>query len=267
MARRPAAAAAPPAPKPAAPRSALRENFEAIALAALFALFVRTFIAQPYKIPSGSMEENLLIGDHLVVNKILLGSAPGPDGFTPFCQRAPRRGDVVIFRPPNGDESDYIKRVIGLPGETLTLAYTPARNGVRVSINGTPLAENYELAKGGPVTEEPNALWTCLYDRLRQPPEADTLRHPDWMIRTVHLGPDEYWMMGDNRNNSEDSRFWGPVKAERLRGRAWFVYWSFDTKDLPPEARNLGEQVHLYLHILLRFLADSRWSRTLHLIR
>jgi len=246
-------------------KSGLRENFEAIAVAALFALFVRAYIAQPYKIPSGSMLENLLIGDHLVVNKVVFGdgaSSEGP-GWAP-TQRV-RRGDVVIFRPPHDDGTDYIKRVIGLPGDELALLYSPERNGVRVLVNGKPLPENYRLEKGGPVVEEAGALWTCNYSG--QPPEVREREHPGWMARRISLGPDELFMMGDNRNDSLDSRFWGNVKTERLRGRAWFVYWSFDSGDLPPEPANASQRIRLYARVVLGFFSHSRWSRTFHVIR
>lgn len=248
------------APEP--PKGALRENFEAIAVAALFALFVRTFIAQPYKIPSGSMLENLLIGDHLVVNKVVFGDGADREGSAAFPTAKLRRGDVVIFRPPHADEVDYIKRVIGLPGEELGLVYSPERGGVRVTVNGEPLPESYRRSPEGPVVEEPGAKWV-----LNCTGEAPETRFPGWAARRITLGPDEYFMMGDNRNDSMDSRFWGTVKAERLRGRAWFVYWSFDSRDLPPEPRTLGERIRLYSRVVLGFFSQTRWARTFHVIR
>jgi signal peptidase I len=244
-------------------KSALRENFESIAGAVLFAIFVRGFIAQPYKIPSGSMEETLLVGDHLVVNKVVLGDGAQDDGPVVLPTDRIRRGDVVIFRPPHEEGTDYIKRVIGLPGEELKLIYQPSRNGVRVSVDGQPLPESYRLKAGGSVVEEPGAKWTVDYDGM--PPETDPKHR--WYARTVKLGPDEYFMMGDNRNNSQDSRFWGPVKAERVRGRAWFVYWSFENDGEQEPQGGLLRRIGFYARIALRFFPDSRWERTFRPIR
>jgi signal peptidase I len=260
---RSAAEVAEPA-RPAAPawrKSALRDNFEAVATAVLFAVFVRGFIAQPYKIPSGSMEETLLVGDHLVVNKVVYGEGAAKDGSALLPTMPVRRGDVVIFRPPipEEEESDYIKRVIGLPGDEIRLLYSPKRNGVRVIVNGQVLPERYRTAAGGPVTPEEGARWT-----VNGTGEAREGKTPGWNDRTIRLGPDEYWMMGDNRNNSEDSRVWGPVRSERIRGRAWFIYWSYEGE--PGEPRSLGEQVALYLRIAWGFFTHSRWSRTLDVI-
>ena len=143
--------------------SVLRENFESIIVAVLFAIFVRGFIAQPYKIPSGSMEDNLLVGDHLVVNKIAYGEGASRDGIGLLPTHAVERGDVIIFRPPNAPETDYIKRVIGLPGEELRIVYDKERNGVRVFVDGKALPESYRLEPGGPVQEVADAVWTVNY--------------------------------------------------------------------------------------------------------
>lgn len=244
------------------PRSAMRENFESVVVAALFALFVRSFVAQPYKIPSGSMEDNLLVGDHLVVNKVAYGDGASGDGFSLVPTHRVRRGDVVIFRPPDDDKQDFIKRVIGLPGETVELTFSAQRNGVRVHVDGRPIPENYRNGHFGPVTEEPDAEWTVTY--ADSPPE---LRH-GWLHRRFVLGSDEYFMMGDNRNNSEDSRFWSyhGVKGERIRGHAMFIYWSYDVGDADPEPKGLGRRIAHYARIALTFFTRSRWERTFQAI-
>ena len=237
-------------------RSALRENFESIIVAVLFALFVRTFVAQPYKIPSGSMEENLLVGDHVAVNKVLHAGGSAPEGLGLLPVRKVRRGDVVIFRPPGNDGTDYIKRVIGLPGEVLTLTYSPERNGVRVAIDGSPLPESHRLVAGGEPTPEEGARWTVNY--TGDPPEV---HQNGWFTRTVTLGPEQYFMMGDNRNHSEDSRWWGPVDAERIRGKALFIYWSYEAGS-GEEPEGLGRRLVHYGRIALHFFDKSRWDRT-----
>lgn len=253
-----AAAAAADAASKAPQRHPMRENFESIIVAALFALFVRSFVAQPYKIPSGSMEDNLLVGDHLVVDKVAYGDGASRDGVSLIPTRPVQRGDVVIFRPPDDDSQDFIKRVIGLPGETIELTFSAQRHGVRVHVNGQPLPENWRKGHEGEVVQEPGAAWTVTY--ADEPPE---LVHR-WLARRFVLGPDEYFMLGDNRNNSQDSRFWSyhGVKGERIRGRAMFIYWSYDVGDRDPEPKGLGRRIAHYLRIALTFFTHSRWERT-----
>jgi signal peptidase I len=255
-------------------KSALRENFESIAVAVLFAMFVRGFIAQPYKIPSGSMEENLLVGDHLVVNKVLYGAGSDQDGPAFLPTHSVSRGDVVIFRPPHAPETDYIKRVIGLPGEQLRVLYQPRRNSVRVFIDGKALPESYRLEPGGDVTEAEEARWTvnCTGD----PPERAVFSSDGRLLRPPHfstdktyeLGPDEYFVMGDNRNDSMDSRAWGDtyaVEGRRIRGKALFIYWSYNSEGGPQEPTgNVLSRLGFYGKIALGFFPRTRWSRFLH---
>jgi signal peptidase I len=249
-------------------KSALRENFEAVIFAVLFALFVRTFIAQPYKIPSGSMEDNLLVGDHLVVNKVAFGDGASHDGPAFLPTRLLERGDVVIFRPPptphSDENSDYIKRVVGLPGDELTLLHDPVRGGVRLMVNGSPLPESYRIGHFGRIVEEPGSQWTVTFDG--PPPEPAM----GWLSRTVTLDANEYFVMGDNRNNSADSRFWGgsfAVNGDRIRGLAWFVYWSYDVGDAEPELPTLAARVAHYAKIAVTFFTRTRWERTFLPIR
>lgn len=239
-------------------RSALRENFEAIVVAVIFAIFVRGFVAQPYKIPSGSMKDNLLIGDHLVVNKVVYGADPTGDGPLLAPRRAAERGDVVIFRPKHEPDVDYIKRILGLPGEEITLTYSPERNGVRVLADGEPVPESYRKEPDGPVIEEPGARWVVTNAGL--PPEPER----GWAVRRIRLGPDEYLVLGDNRNHSADSRFWADpaVPASNIRGRAWAIYWSWDVDHEQRAPRTLGERLAFYGRIAWNFLSGTRWSRT-----
>lgn len=248
-----------------AARGAMRENLESILVAVLFALFVRGFIAQPYKIPSGSMEENLLVGDHLVVNKVAYGAGTDSDGpwFLP-TQRV-QRGDVIIFRPPHAPETDYIKRVIGLPGETVTISRDARRNGIRVFIDGEPLPENYRTEPGAEPTLQDGAEWVV--NSTGTP--ISVRERAQWSSRNFVLGEDEFFMMGDNRNDSLDSRAWGDsyaVQGERIRGRAWFIYWSYDG-DEPEPPPGLVARVGYYSKIALGFFTRTRWSRSFDPIR
>ena len=200
--RRPSPPAGPAAQAPAT-RSSVREMFESICVAVILAFFVRTFVVQAFKIPSGSMEPNLLIGDHLLVNKFV--SAPALSGVerTLLPIDVVHRGDIIVFKHPKTPERDLIKRTIGLPGETIEL-----RNR-RVYINGKLLDEPYA--------------------RYLFPEGAGDLAQND--VRR-NFGPltvpdGNYFMMGDNRDNSEDSRYWGPLPRDYVKGKALFLYMSF----------------------------------------
>ncbi len=216
-----------PASAPGFRKSTIREYFESICVAVILALFVRTFVVQAYKIPTGSMENNLLIGDHLLVNKFVF--APTLTGLerTRLPIDTIARGDIIVFKYPEDPERDFIKRVIGLPGETLEL------KNKQVYINGTPLEEPYVhfLFPAG------------------NPGEAD---FTDFDVRR-NYGPvivpaDHYFMMGDNRDNSQDSRYWGFMPRSYVRGKALFVYFSFG------ESSGAGS------------FGGVRWNRLLHQI-
>jgi signal peptidase I len=184
-------------------KSSAREMFESICVAVILAFFVRTFVVQAFKIPSGSMEPNLLIGDHLLVNKFV--SAPTlarmEDTLLPI--ETIHRGDVIVFKHPRMPERDLIKRTIGLPGETIEL------RDKQVYVDGKPLDEPYAqylLPRG-----------------LDEETQTDVRRK----FGPVTVPPGHYFMMGDNRDNSEDSRYWGFLPREYVKGKALFLYVSF----------------------------------------
>ncbi|NDV18844.1 signal peptidase I [Pseudodesulfovibrio sp. JC047] len=181
-----------------------RDTLEAIVVALLLALFIRTFIVQAFKIPSGSMLQTLQIGDHLLVTKfaydVRLPSnlwLETADGKVLASVGDPERGDIIVFKFPEDESKDFIKRVIGLPGETLEV-----RNKV-VYINGQPLDEPYTQ-----------------HIKTSRVPIRD-----DFGPYTVPEG--QYFVMGDNREGSYDSRWWGPVKREKIVGKALVIYWSW----------------------------------------
>lgn len=207
-------------------KSVAREYFESLVIAVIMALFIRTFIVQAFKIPTGSMEPNLLIGDHLLVNKFVFG--PGGAERVLLPTRDIRRGDVVVFKYPEDPERDFIKRVIGLPGDTVELRQH------RVHINGRPL-------------DEPYAHY------LPRPSDADGHEYTAHDVRDAYgpvvVPPDAYFVMGDNRDNSQDSRYWGFLPRDYVKGRALFIYWSFE-----PEGGMAG------------VITGTRWGRLLHQI-
>ena len=185
-------------------KSTAREYFESILIAVLLALFARTFVVQAFKIPTGSMEPNLLIGDHLLVNKMVTAPTATSLERALLPVRDVRRGDIIVFKFPEDPARDFIKRVIGLPGETVEL-----RNK-KVYINDEPLDEPYAHFITPPATDREPRAWD-----------------PRETYGPVTVPPDQYFMMGDNRDNSQDSRFWGFMPASYVKGRAMFIYWSF----------------------------------------
>ena len=207
-------------------KSTLREYFESILVAVVLALFVRTFVFQAFKIPTGSMKPNLLVGDHLIVNKFIF--APAVFGLERVLlpMRPIERGDIIVFKFPEEPERDFIKRVIGLPGDTLEL-----RNQT-VLINGQALTEPYA--------------------HYLFPPAAEGQMEGDLRRKygpvTVPAG--HFFMMGDNRDDSQDSRFWGFLPETYVKGRALFIYWSFDTPEdgspggFAPRWGRLFHQIH-----------------------
>src|SRR6185437_2071053 len=189
-------------------KSTGREYFESIVIAVILALFIRTFIVQAFKIPTGSMENTLLIGDHLLVNKFMLAPSSSALERALLPERHPRRGDIIVFKYPEEPSRDFIKRVIGLPGETVEM-----RNK-RIFINGKELTEPY-VHFLQPPTGPPELSETTSYDVREN-------------YGPVTVPSDEYFVMGDNRDNSEDSRYWGFLPRDYIKGNAMMVYWSYE---------------------------------------
>ncbi len=269
--------------EPVYKKSLPREYFESIVVTLIMALFGMTFIVQAVKVPTGSMKNTIWIQDHLLVNKFIFGPHEGLK-IPLFPTRQIRRGDVVVFKFPNDPQTNFVKRVIGLPGETIEY-----RSG-KVHINGQVLPEREVFVKSqmpdDPAKLEeietsetaPGAQWTVYYytDRhgsisveynedsgkygIRQPfkvpvkgdPVPEEIRN-DPNLGHIYDGDgdglydsDQYFCMGDNRDNSLDSRYWGTVPRSSIVGRAMFVYWSID---ISPDADG-------------NFFTRSRWWRT-----
>ena len=193
-------------------KSTIREYFESIVIAVILALFIRTFVVQAFKIPSGSMENNLLIGDHLLVNKFVLGPTSSALERALLPIGTIKRGDVLVFKYPEEPERDFIKRIIGLPGDTIELRQK------KVYINGQPLDEPYV--------------------HFLEPPRGDASEITSLDVRErygpVTVPADQYFAMGDNRDNSSDSRDpnggVGFIPLENLVGRAEFIFFSIDAQ-------------------------------------
>ncbi len=258
----------PPAPetKPQGPpKSVLREYFESAVVTVIMALFGMTFIVQAVKVPTGSMQNTIMIGDHLLVNKFIF--APGKS--MPFLpQREIRRGDIIVFKYPGNrydprsdfDRPDnkpittnYVKRVIGVPGDVIRL------DGRKVIVNGQALPEHQIEA----IDNNRKDPLDIIKDPARKPGESydvyyrSDIPEDDYPIfehegngREIVVPAEKYFVMGDNRNNSQDSRFWGFVPRDFVIGRAMFVYWSYD--ESAPTSGNP----------LVDFFKNTRWART-----
>ena len=210
-------------------KSTVREYFESIVVAVILALFIRTFVVQAFKIPTGSMEPNLLVGDHLLVNKFVFSPAATGVERTLLPVRPVERGDVVVFKYPEDPERDFIKRIVGLPGETVEV------KGTQVLINGTAIAQ-------------PFAHFLLPHDPAAPVNEGD----PRERFGPVTVPDGHYFAMGDNRDNSQDSRYWGFLPAHYIKGRALMIYWSFESGEgRSPVAGLFG---------------GTRWSRLFHQI-
>jgi signal peptidase I len=237
-------------------------------------LFVLTFIGQNFVIPSGSMENTLLVGDHILADRITLSP---PAKWAPFVHyREPKRGDILVFYKPVPDtvpgmeDPQYqylVKRLIGVPGDHIHL-----HNGM-VYVNGQPYPQ-VKTALDAPASPD----WQVFLDEF---PAVAPVASPDTYITDTwaeefptHIQngdlvvpPGMYFMMGDNRHNSADSRFWGFVPRANIIGRPLFNYWSFKAPDGRLEEPGIGNKLAWMAHVTLHFFTGTRWSRTFHVIR
>ena len=196
-------------------KSVVREYAEAIAIAILLALFIRTFVVQAFKIPSGSMLPTLLIGDHLLVNKFIYGIRVPFSGKVLIPLKDPKSGDIIVFKFPKDRSIDYIKRVVGVPGD-------------KIEVKNKKVYRNDKLA------EDPFAHFTS------------TTILPGSVSPKDNFGPitvpeGKYFVMGDNRDNSSDSRFWGFVDLKAVSGKAFIIYWSWDKENFGVRWDRLGD--------------------------
>ncbi len=199
-------------------KSTFREYAEAIAIALILALFIRTFVVQAFKIPSGSMIPTLLIGDHILVNKFIYGVKNPITGKVWIPVSDVERRDIIVFKYPRNPDQDFIKRVIGLPGDKIEI------RDKKVFVNGS-------------LFDVKNAIFT------------DPRVFPGSMTPRDNLGPftvpeDSLFVMGDNRDNSHDSRFWKFVRKEAVKGKAFIIYWSWDKENFAVRWRRIGTLLH-----------------------
>jgi signal peptidase I len=231
---------------------------ESLLFTILIALFGMTFVVQAFKIPSQSMEPTLLVGDHLLVNKFIFeGTGAWYDKLLPY--RAIRRGDVIVFKFPFDDHPHYVKRVIGLPGDRIRIA------DERAYVNDQPLSEPYVIHD--PAAQDP-------FDHNFPPVDPyafEGMLRPEWaavIANYIHNGelvvpPDHYFVMGDNRDRSWDSRYWGFVDRDAIMGRPVVIYWSVDATAQDYDNQGVGGTLRGIFEALVHLPTSTRWHRLL----
>jgi len=198
-------------------KSIYREYAESILIAILLALVIRTYLVQAFKIPSGSMEDTLAIGDHLLVNKFIYGTKIPFMDKTVITLRDPKHGDVIVFEYPEDPSKDFIKRVVGLPGDVVE------GRDKKVFVNGKPYENVHEIHK----------------ELMVIPKE----QNPRDTFGPITVPANSYFVMGDNRDRSYDSRFWGFVGREKIKGLAFIKYWSWDKDKFKPRFGSIGNLI------------------------
>ena len=228
-------------------KSVAREYYEAILVAFILALFVRTFVFENFKIPSGSMEDNLLIGDHLVVNKFIFAANADSILHRVFPYRGPQRGDVVVFKYPEDTRRDFIKRCVAVAGDVVEI------KGKVLHINGEPQVETMAVHKDPRIYEDAPSV--PISSRIRD------------NFGPFTVPPGTIFCLGDNRDNSLDSRFWGPVPLSYVKGRAVLIYWSYEAGRNDWQWRGFGHRLKQLASVFFNFFTKTRWEREFRLIR
>ncbi len=223
-----------------------REYLEALLVAFIFATFARTFLFQAFEIPTGSMEKNLLVGDHILVNKFVFGPSVFDFEKRLLPLRSVERGDVAVFRYPVDPSQDFIKRCVGVGGDTVEIVHRD------LVLNEKPvLDQSYTYHFGDDPRADPIGLYEV---------------RPRDNFGPFVVPPGSSFCLGDNRDNSHDSRYWGPVPDGLLKGRALLIYWSV-ADDAPGLGAPTGGWLQRTLRSLGRLARETRWSRSFAVVR
>ena len=223
----------------------------------VIAVFVITFIVQAFQIPSPSMENTLLVGDYLLVNKLCYGGGGPGDYFMPYHRV--QRGDIVVFHYPVDPVQHFVKRVIGVPGDRVRLV------NKQVFVNGTPLKEPYAR-----FSRPADDVFRDNFPRL----DVMSGPTPEWWLQLRKLVEDgqlivpegHYFVMGDNRDNSSDSRYWGFVPQANIIGRPLVIYWSVRAEGDPTAPSSMSERLYHFAYVVTHIFQITRWNRTLRLV-
>lgn len=215
-----------------------REYFELISETLIYVFFVMTFLLQSFVIPTGSMQDNILVGDHILVDKVAYSQSINSVDSLIFPQVKINRGMIVTFKSPAELEKEYVKRVIGLPGDKIKII------DKKVYINGTLLDEPYTFFKDPEVNQS----------------QRDNMSE-------YQVPPNNYFCMGDNRDNSYDSRFWGPVPRDFIIGKPWRIYWSYESSTEEYLTPGIFHKLKDIGNTFVHFFTKTRWNRTIMKIK
>jgi signal peptidase I len=247
-------------------KSSFRDTFESLVVTVVLAIFGTTFVVQAFKIPTGSMENTLLIGDHLLVNKFAFSYPQGRLArFLPY--RTIHRDDIVVFKfPGRADDAQepgehFVKRVIGLPGDHIRITHR------EVFVNGMAVPEPFvrnsfpnELRPGD---DFPPVTW----DEMQGATATWQAEFQNYVKDGQLVVPaDNYFVMGDNREESWDSRFWGFVPRKLISGRPLIIYWSYETPPGQYEQNSLSDRLKQFGSMVIHFFTRTRWNRTFRLV-
>ncbi len=244
------------------PKETTVEFLASLASVLVTGLFIITFIVQAFEIPSSSMEDTLLIGDHVFVNRVQF--APQAHWLGPLLPyRQVRRGDIVVFLSPMTQGLYVVKRIIGVPGDRIHL-----RDGV-VYRNGEKLEEPFIKHHPDPRFDPYRVNFPAV------PPSPQDQLADYWQLslpqyvqgEDIVVPPNSYFGMGDNRDVSYDSRYWGFIPQQNVVGRPMFIYWSFETPAGQYEQRDVMERVGNFFHVVIHFFDKTQWKRTLKVVR
>ena len=252
--------AAPPTQAPTAAHadSGWLTSTQSLLATIVIAIFVITFVIQAFQIPTDSMENTLLIGDYLLVDKLHYG---GKLGYPLVPYRPIKRGDIIVFHYPINPPQHFVKRVIGVPGDRVRLINR------QVYVNGVPVPEPYVVHKIGD-----HNLFRDEFPRLNIPYGLDS----HWWLQMQKLIEDgqlivpsgHYFVMGDNRDDSYDSRYWGFVPQENVIGRPLIIYWSLRApNDDMPQSPSVGDKIFHFVYAVLHIFQITRWDRTFRIVR
>ena len=246
--------------KPEKRKETFAESIASIASVFVAGLFIITFVVQAFEIPSGSMENTLLIGDHVFVDR--LTPAPPAAYVGPLMPYRPvRRGEVIVFLHPSEPGMYVVKRIVGIPGDHIHLVHG------QLFVNGQPQNEPYLNPNRG--------FYDPYRDDFPKYPAAGVSNvTPEWpMILSANLQGgdlvvprDSYFGMGDNRSNSLDSRYWGFIPRQNIVGRPLFIYWSFVTPADEYERTSISDRVEFVFYIITHFFSQTRWNRMFHMV-
>lgn len=248
-------------------KSSSRDTFESLIVTVILAVFGTTFVLQAFKIPTVSMENTLLVGDHLLVNKFAF--APHRSAFGHLlAYRTIHRGDIVVFKYPSSDSQSepgehFVKRVVGVPGDRIRIVHR------QVFVNDQPVAEpfvQHSIPADQPYPGDDFPPSESLYLGSATVSWATEIHN---YIRDGQLfvPPSRYFVMGDNREKSWDSRFWGFVPRELISGRPLLIYWSFETSGDEYKHNSLGDRASQISDLILHFFGKTHWRRSLKFVR